>query len=389
MVSPVSPTLALPTRVAGSIGLIADRIPLSLVTGFLGTGKTTLIAALLRQPAMQGTAVIVNEIGAVGIDDAIFADALPVSDVRLLANGCLCCAAGDDLVATIWALIVRAERPRRIVIETSGLADPAPALRRLMGDPRLRQTIRLDAVVATIDGVNGGRDLDGQPVAARQCAVADRRLITKSDLAEPGEVAALADRLLSLNPGASVEVVVNGAIDAARLFGASLVNLETGRADLDRWLNLEGYRAGPLGRAVPRDVRFTGGPAHDASVGAWLIEESRPIGWEILSPRLGEIVARYGDCLLRVKGVIQTAGDDRPLVIHGVQRMFHGPVRLQRWPRTPFTSIVAIGDHGAGPAIELIADALASSAIGNRDNPPAPRRTRAGTLEFACEGVRQ
>lgn len=361
------------------------RIPLSLVTGFLGSGKTTLIAALLRQPAMQGTAVVVNEIGAVGIDDAIFADALPVGDVRLLANGCLCCAAGDDLVATIWALIIRPERPRRIVLETSGLADPGPSLRRLMGDPRLRQAIRLDAVVATIDGVNGDRDLDEQPIAARQCAVADRRVITKADLAEPPQVAKLAERLLSLNPGASVEVVVNGAIDAAKLFGASLIDPETGRADLGRWLNLEGYRAAPFGRALPRDIRFTGGPAHDASVGTWLIQESRPVAWEMLSPRLGEIVARYGDSLLRLKGVIRTDGDDRPLVVHGVQRMFHSPVRLQRWPGAPATSIVAIGDHGAGPAVELIADALASAAtVGQAGGLPA-WRTKADVAELASE----
>ncbi|HVX29745.1 MAG TPA: GTP-binding protein, partial [Nitrolancea sp.] len=123
-----------PVAAGENPGLGASRIPVSLVTGFLGSGKTTLIAALLRQPAMQGTAIIVNEIGAIGIDDAIFADTLPASDIRLLANGCLCCAAGDDLATTIWRLVVRSDPPRRIIIETSGLADPASALRRLMGD---------------------------------------------------------------------------------------------------------------------------------------------------------------------------------------------------------------------------------------------------------------
>jgi G3E family GTPase len=388
MTSAAFPIPDRPAAAGENPGLRASRIPVSLVTGFLGSGKTTLIAALLRQPAMQGTAVIVNEIGAVGIDDAIFADALPAGDIRLLANGCLCCAAGGDLAATIWRLVMRSDPPRRIVIETSGLADPAPALRRLMGDVRLRQAIRLDAVIATIDGVNGSRDLDAQPIAARQGAVADRRLITKADLAEAGEVAALTARLRSFNPGAPVEIVSNGAIDADKLFGLSLISPETGRADLDRWLNLEPYRAQRLGRTTPRDIHFTGGPAHDEAVGTWLVEERRPVAWELLSPRLGEIFARCGDSLLRLKGVIWTAGDDRPLVIHGVQRVFHSPVRLQRWSRTPATSIVAIGDHSAAPAIELMADALVASATGLPADAPRSRRTTKA-LELVSEGTRQ
>jgi G3E family GTPase len=237
--------------------------------------------------------------------------------------------------------------------------------------------------------VNGRSDLDRQPVAARQCAVADRRIVTKADLAGPGEVAALTARLLSLNPGASVEVVANGAIDAARLFGASLVDPLTGHADLDRWLNLDAYRAAPLGFARPRDIHFAGGPAHDASVGTWLIEESCAIAWDALSPRLGEIVARYGDHLLRLKGVIQTVDDHRPLVIHGVQRMFHTPVRLQRWPGAPETSIVAIGDRGAEEAIALIAEALASSAAYEPAIRARPQRKKNDAPAFVSEGIAQ
>jgi G3E family GTPase len=180
------------------------RIPISLVTGFLGSGKTTLIAALLKQPAMAGTAVVVNEFGAVGIDDTIFAQSVDAENVLLLANGCLCCSAGDDLAATVWSLARREDRPQRIVIETTGLADPAPVLQRLMGDPRLAQSTRLDTVVATVDAVNGLGNLDEHPVAARQCAVADRRVITKSDLADPEDVGTLKERLKALNPGADI-----------------------------------------------------------------------------------------------------------------------------------------------------------------------------------------
>ena len=148
-----------------------ERVPVSIVTGFLGSGKTTLISSLLKQPDMAGTAVIVNEFGAVGIDDAIIAEVADGRDVRLLANGCLCCTAGDDLTATLLELTVgRAggEKPRRILIETTGLADPVPLLHRLMGDPRLRPSIRLDAIVATVDAVNGNANLDSQPVASRR-----------------------------------------------------------------------------------------------------------------------------------------------------------------------------------------------------------------------------
>ena len=346
-----------------------EMIPVSIVTGFLGSGKTTLIAALLKQPGMAGTAVVVNEFGEVGIDDAVFAQTLDARDVVLLANGCLCCTAGDDLVRTVWALTRReADRPRRIVLETTGLADPVPLLHRLMGDPRLRQSIRLDSIVVTVDAVNGLRNLDDQEVAARQAAVADRRLITKTDLAEAAGVEELLRRLAALNPGAGVRLVSFGAIDAGELFGASLHDPASGRPDLERWLGLADHRAQPLHPRRHGNVRFSG----DAdAIGTWLLEERRPVDWEILSPRLGDIVARHGLSLLRLKGVIHTAGDLRPLVIHGVQRLFHSPVRLARWTSVPATSIVAVGDRGAAAAVEEIADALAAAAV---EAPGAPGR---------------
>jgi G3E family GTPase len=341
---------------------MSDRIPISLVSGFLGSGKTTLIAALLKQPAMRGTAVVVNEIGAVGIDDAVFAQSLDAGDVVLLANGCLCCSAGDDLTSTVWALAIRPDRPRRIVIETSGLADPAPALRRLMADPRLRQATRLDALVVTVDAVNGIKNFAERPVALRQCAVADRRLITKTDLVDATRIATLSERLFALNPGAPVEYVRHGAIDAARLFGAALYKARPGCSDVERWLNLDEYRTKLLRRSGGIDIRFSCDEAHDQSIGTWLVEEVRPVDWEKLSSRLGEIIARHGDRLLRVKGVICTVGDQRPLVIHGVQRLFHRPARLDRWMGQPTTSIVIIGDEGCASAVESIADALAAAA---------------------------
>jgi G3E family GTPase len=206
--------------------------------------------------------------------------------------------------------------------------------------------------------VNGPRNLDDQVVALRQAAVADRRLITKSDLAEPRAIVALEERLRAVNPGAPVRRVSFGAIDANELFGASLYDHATGRADIERWLGIGGHHDFVLRPHRRHDIRFSGGPDRDDVIGTWLVEEEGAVEWATLSPLLGAIVARHGESLLRLKGVIRTADDPRPLVIHGVQRLFHSPVRLERWTTPPATTIVAIGDRGAAPAIEGIRAAL-------------------------------
>jgi G3E family GTPase len=299
--------------------VIPDRIPLSIGTGFLGSGKTTLIAALLKQPDVDKVAVIVNEFGAVGVDDAIFAQAINPDDVLLLANGCLCCSAGSDLCATVWALTRRAIPPRRIIIETSGLADPAPTLRQLIGDLRLRGVLRFDGLVATIDGINGARNLAELPIVARQCAVADRRIITKLDLATPAQITKLVELLSGLNPLAPVEFVANGAIAATKLFDASLYVAGNGAADPNRWLNAAASHARPArNRAFFADF-----DAHGPSpLGTWVLEEIRPINWAELSQRLSVVVGQHGDKLLRMKGLIYCVEENRPLAIHGVQRVF-------------------------------------------------------------------
>jgi G3E family GTPase len=332
----------------------ADCVPISLVTGFLGSGKTTLIAALLKQPAMVGTGIIVNEYGGVGIDDAIFAQSIGPDDVLLLANGCLCCTAGDDLAMAVWRLVQRRERPRRIVIETTGLADPPPVLRRLIGDPRLALATRLDTVVATIDAVSGLDNLEHQPVAERQCAVADRRVITKSDIGDPGAVERLRQRLHALNPGAEILQVDHGRIDADTLLSASLYDAGAGVSDVDRWLSVEAHR----GRTRHHD--HTSDHSHH-SAATWLIEEERPVHWGTFLSKLGPIVGRHGEAMLRVKGVIYAHDDPRPIVIHGVQRTFHPPVRLHSWKSAPGTKIVLIGDKTAEPAVADISKALFES----------------------------
>lgn len=338
------------------------RIPVTFFTGFLGSGKTTLISALLQQPDMVGTAVIVNEFGEIGLDNAIFSDTLGDDNVRLLANGCMCCVAGDDLTLTLRDLVkTDRQAPSRIFIETTGLADPVSLIQKIMTDLRLRPRFRLDGVVATIDAVNGARNLDEHEVSLRQVAVADLRIITKSDLTDPTSICKLSEKLGTLNPGAKTITVTNGDVVARDFFGMSLIDAKTGLADLERWLNVEAHGVAEYNEHhAPRfpEVYFSGGRMHGEGMGTWLIEESSPVDWDRLSPRIGAIVEKYGHLLLRLKGVVQTDSDDRPLVLHGVQHLFHAPVWLKKWPFPPKTAFVVIGGHGANIAIGELKAAL-------------------------------
>ncbi len=338
------------------------RIPVSFVTGFLGSGKTTLISALLKQPEMAGTAIVVNEFGAVGIDDVILAETVGKSSVKLLANGCMCCVADDELSVTLLDLTQRTDpRPTRIVIETTGLAEPTKLLHKIMADPRMRSLVRLDGVITTVDAVNGLQTLHDHPVARRQAAIADRRIVTKTDSVDAKTVEALEDALRALNGYADILRVTRGAVSASKLFGMSLIDPATGKADLNRWLNSAAHRPDGLHtqqsfRADGPHLHFSGG--HGDGMGTWLIEGMRPVDWARFSLRVGEILRQYGDLLLRLKGVVWTNDDDRPLVIHGVQRVFHAPIRLKKWPGSPGTTLVAIGSASAECTAELLKRAL-------------------------------
>ncbi|MBV9017042.1 MAG: GTP-binding protein, partial [Alphaproteobacteria bacterium] len=203
----------------------ASRIPVTVLTGFLGSGKTTLLNHVLKQPEMAATAVIVNEFGEIGLDHLLVESA--TEDVVLLNSGCLCCTVRGDIVNTLTDLFVRRVKGRvpyftRAVIETTGLADPAPVLHALISDPIVAERYMIDGVVTTVDAVNGNGTLDRQPEAVKQAAVADRLIITKTDLAEGGTAEALARRLRALNPGAPQLRSVQGMVDPSELFGLGL-----------------------------------------------------------------------------------------------------------------------------------------------------------------------
>jgi len=298
-----------------------ERLPVSLVTGFLGSGKTTLLNRLLRRPEMADSAVIINEFGEIALDHLLVE---PIAgEAVVLASGCLCCAVRGDLQDALRRLLVQRERGEvpafsRVLIETSGLADPAPVVQLLLNNPLLGHDLRLDTIVATIDGFGGLGQLEGYAEALKQAAIADRLLVTKTDIAPAAEVEALIGTLRGINPGAAIETVVHGEIDPAGLFGAGLFE----QRDPARWLNDRAFH----------DHRHTHG------ISAFSFVAERPLDWLAFHRWLGDLRAAYGDRLLRVKGVLNVADEEGPVAVHGVQHVFHPPVALRQWPDGDRTS---------------------------------------------------
>src|SRR3984957_20499012 len=313
----------------------ASRTPVTLLTGFLGSGKTTALNHILKQPEMAATAVIVNEFGEVGIDHLLVEKA--TDDVVLMQSGCLCCTIRGDIAETLVNLSVDRAKGRipgfeRVVIETTGLADPAPILHALMSDPIVAERYMVDGVVVTVDAVNGGDTLDRQVEAVKQAAVADRLLLTKSDLASPETRRALEARLAALNPGAPIIEVNGGAVDSAFLFNLGLFDPDTKTIEVQRWLGEEGiadeHDHHEHGHHGGNDVN-----RHDEHISSFCITREKPVSWTALSGWLDALSSMRGADLLRVKAIV--AIEERPgqpVVLHGVQHLFHPPVLLPEWP---------------------------------------------------------
>ncbi len=298
--------------------------PVTLLTGFLGAGKTALLARLLRWPALRDTAVLINEFGEVGLDHLLVE---PLEgEVALLRGGCVCCSIRGDLKAALVDLHDRRRRGlvpdfRRVVIETTGLADPGPAVATLVADPVLRHAFTTAAIVTVVDAVNGAHTLDTHEEAVRQAACADRLILSKTDLAPPAAVAALRARLAALNPLAPVtDLTLDDAPEAALL-----TDDPTGPANARRWLCAE----------VPANPH---GP-----VGAVTIE-SGPVDWTRFGLWLGMLLNRHGARILRLKGLVAVEGVATPVVIQGVQHLVHPPRHLAEWPEGGArTRLVLIG----------------------------------------------
>lgn len=309
----------------------AGRLPVSLVTGFLGSGKTTLVNRLLRQPGMADSAVIVNEFGDVPLDH-LLVEAV-AGEVLVLPSGCICCAVRSDVETTLRDLLARREAGlvppfARVLIETTGLADPAPLVQLLLANPLILHSYRLDAVVATVDALHGADQLARHAESVKQVAIADRLVLTKADLATTAVADALRDRLHRLNPAAPIFQAVQGEIDPDRLFGAGLHDPSRPVPDTVRWLALDAFA----------------GVRHDPAVQAVCLQADAPLDWMALSAWLAGLRAARGPDLLRVKGILDIAGEAAPLAVHGVHHVFHPPTLLAAWPPGPRRSaLVMIG----------------------------------------------
>jgi G3E family GTPase len=317
--------------------LRTDRIPVSVITGFLGSGKTTLLNALLKHTGMAETAVIINEFGEIGIDHLLVEEAF--EDVLLMQSGCLCCTIRGDIVDTLdrlYGQMAREEIPpfKRAVIETTGLADPAPVLHTLMTEELITKRFRLDSVITTVDAANGIGQLDEFPEPAKQAAVADRIVLTKSDLVDDTEITELTRRLKALNPSAPIFKVINGDIDPSRLFDAGLFDPAQKTPDVQNWLRAESYDTADGGH----DHHHNDVNRHGEDIKAFCLTLDNPLPWDGFKAWLNSIASVRGADLLRMKGIVNIEGEDTPIVIHAVQHVFHPPARLPKWPDDDHTT---------------------------------------------------
>lgn len=306
-----------PSRDAGPFGRRLKRqrgarIPVTVVTGFLGAGKTTLVRRFLTSPEGHGSAVIVNEFGAVGLDDALLRES--AEETVLLGNGCICCATRSDLQIALRRLIADRERGviphfARVLIETSGLADPGPILQTFATDRALGGEFYLEVVLTVVDAVTGAGNLERAPEARKQVILADRLVLSKTDLASPETTEDLTAALRRLNPRAPIELAVNGALDPRYL-------LEAGTQPHDG----------------STKFGFVAEAEHADDIGSFVLTEQEPIAWNAFVRAMETLIALRGPDLLRVKGMLKVKGCRGPVVVQYVQHLAHPPVELDAWP---------------------------------------------------------
>ncbi len=303
----------------------ATLIPVNLITGFLGSGKTTLLNRLLKSPALAKTAVLVNEFGAVGLDHLLL-EAVDGETV-VLQSGCVCCTIRGELAEAIRTLLSKRERglvPRftRLAIETTGLADPAPIVSTLIAEPVLRHHVRLGSIITTVDAVNGFLHLEDNPESVKQVAVADRLVVTKSDLAGADAVGRLEKALRRVNPTAPILDALADAFAPEAWMVGDVYDPSHKRAEVSRWWRAKASLPSPHGHASDR---------HGADIRAFCLTFDVPLDWTAFGIWLTMLLHAHGEKVLRVKGILNVVGVPTPVVIHGVQHIVHPPAHLDRW----------------------------------------------------------
>ena len=330
------------------LGTGPNTVPVTIVTGFLGSGKTTMLNRLLKRPALADTVVIVNEFGEVGLDHLLIEQA--IENTVLLKNGCICCTVRGDVADTLellWQQRADGVIPpfSRIVIETTGLADPGSVAHALIAEPGANYACRLDGIVTTLDALHGPQQLHQREEVQRQLALADIVLLTKTDLVTPEAAFAVERAVATWNPSAPIRRVTDGEVDDADIFGLTPAG-PVDDAQLARWLNPHGAHA---------HHHFH----HDQEIASVLLTCDHPVAWGKLSYWLDSVLSLRGADIMRIKGLVDVEGEPSPIVLQAVHHVVHPATRLPAWPPGPrVTRLVVI--HQGLPAAGLRASFAAA-----------------------------